>query len=123
MPSTQLPEVRQFDARYVAAALKASDFSRCSITIVGFGAMGQQYLNAARALGISRIRICSRTEGSLRILGDERNISSFSGGYQAIAGPAVESELAVVATPIPQLATAVRHLVLSGFRNILVENN
>ena len=110
MPSAQL-----------AAEIAAADFSGCAATIIGYGNMGSQYLKALRALGLRRIRVCSRSEGPLAELKNIDGVTPTAGGYSRFEGKALPGELAIVATPTADLIGATEHMAALGFRKIMIE--
>src|SRR5947207_1687572 len=79
--------------------LRNQPWKQARVTLIGHGPMGQDYLKAFEALGIGHIRVCCRTEDSLKSL-ENRQIERVSGGFQALPKCSDEAELAVVATKI-----------------------
>lgn len=106
----------------LAQEIASIDFSGFAVTVVGYGNMGKQYVKALRALGVKKIRVCSRSENSLKELKGIPDISVFSGGYQQFKEEILnEEELAIIATPTDELISAVYHLREIGFRHFLIE--
>lgn len=109
------------DSRALAEAISAADFSDCAATVVGYGHMGREYVKALRALGIRRIRVCSRSEEPLVELRGAAGVEVVSGGVERLEGLIKEGELGIVATPPPLLVSATERLVQLGFRRLLIE--
>lgn len=105
----------------LAAAIAACDFSCEAATVVGYGNMGKEYVKALRQLGVSRIRVCSRSAERLQELRSREGIELVAGGYEALACRPASGELAIVATPIPTLIAATDRLVELGFHRLLIE--
>lgn len=105
----------------LAEAIRAADCSRASVTVVGYGAMGRQYVRALQALGVSRLRVCSRSAGRLAPLGAIAGIETVAGGVERLACRPQAGELAVVATPIQLTVAAADRLAALGFRRLLLE--
>ena len=105
----------------LASAIAETDFSGCAAAIVGHGNMGRQYVEALRSLGVSQIRVCSRSEASLESLDQAPGITTKSGGYELLDWTPEPGELAIIATPTSELVPAAQHLASLGFRNILIE--
>ena len=59
-----------FDSCALTEAIEAADFGNCAVTVVGYGYMGREYVKAVRALGIRRIRVCSRSAEPMAELRD-----------------------------------------------------
>ena len=83
--------------------------------------MGRHYLQALQSLGVGQIRVCSQSEDSLESLRHVAGVTAKSGGYQLLDWTPSPSELAIIATPTSELASAADHLAKLGFRNILIE--
>ena len=109
------------DSAALAAAIAAADCSAASATVVGYGHMGRQYVRALRALGVSRIRVCSRSAGPLEALRGLAGVETAAGGAERLACRAESGELGIVATPIASLIESVERLVSLGFRRLLIE--
>jgi hypothetical protein len=101
--------------------IKASDFSNCSATVVGYGHMGRHYVKALQALGVSQIRVCSRSEGPLSLLKGSAGVQTFSGGFQQFQPKPFSNELAIITTPTADLIPAALHLRELGFDKFLIE--
>jgi glutamyl-tRNA reductase len=83
----------------LAAAITTSDFSDCAVTIVGYGTMGKQYVKALRALGVRRLRVCSRSAGPLKELRKTVGVEIVSGGVERLECHPQPGELGIIATP------------------------
>lgn len=105
----------------LAAAIRDVDWSRSAATVIGFGAMGRQYVKALQALGVTRIRVCSRSPGPLEALRGVAGIELIAGGIERLACTPQPGELAIVATPIPPAVAAAERLASLGFRRLLLE--
>ena len=105
----------------LASAIAAADFSGCAATVVGYGAMGTQYVKALQALGLHAIRVCSRSAGSLEALRGLEGIETLAGGFESLESFAQPDEVGIIATPIATLIPAVARLVSLGFRRLLIE--
>jgi hypothetical protein len=105
----------------LAARIEASDFSHASATVVGYGNMGREYVKALRALGVPRIRVCTRSVERLAELRGHHDIMTVAGGYRCLKGEPDKDELAIVAAPVADLIDATIHLVNCGYRRILIE--
>jgi hypothetical protein len=104
----------------IAAAIAAADFSRASVTVIGYGAMGAEYVKAVRALGVPRIRVCSRSTRGFEEL-RQAGIEAVDGGVDRLTWRGDDGELAIVVTPVASLVAATRRLLDLGFRRVLVE--
>jgi len=109
------------NAEELASKIRSTDFTDCSATVLGFGAMGRHYLKALQSLELERIRVCSRSQDSLDSLADQPNIKTVAGEFRSLDFAPVTGELAIVATPIAQLIPAAKHMADLGFKNILIE--
>lgn len=106
----------------LSAALAAEDLSKASATVIGCGGIGREFVRALRALGVERLTICSRSSGPLEALAREvAGLKTVAGGLDRLGPPTGPDELAIVATPIPQLAPVAEGLVALGYRRLLVE--
>lgn len=108
-------------AAELAAAIAAAECSNRAVTLIGHGGIGQHYLSALRALGIRRIRVCSRSADSVSTLRATDGVEIVTGGFAALGPPSQPEELAVIATPIGSLLAAAQHLASRGFRHLLIE--
>jgi predicted dehydrogenase len=115
---TQLPIVT---AQELAEQIRDFDFSDCSATIIGYGNMGKQYLNALQSLGIGQVIVCSRSQAPMEELVDVANVTILAGGFQELDVSTASKHLAIVATPTADLAPASMHLADLGFEKILIE--
>lgn len=103
-----------------AAAIRAQDFSGCAVTVVGYGGMGRQFVNALRALKVGRIRVCSSSAAPLEGLA-QSGVEVAAGGVERVAWRAAPEELGIIATPIRLLVPAAERLASLGFRRLLIE--
>ena len=117
----RVDEVQISPAADLAAAISATDFSRCSATVVGYGYMGKEYVKALRALGTGRIRVCSRSAGPLEELGSVDGVETAAGGVERIKWQPERDELGIVATRTASLAEASHQLATLGYRHLLIE--
>ncbi len=109
------------NAEELASKIKAVDFSDCSATILGYGAMGKHYLQALQSLNVGQIRVCSRSQEPLDSLANLPNIETVAGGFQSLDCVPAQGEVGIVATPIAELIPAAKHLADLGFKKILIE--
>lgn len=109
-----------YSSAALAATVSAQDFSGCASTVVGYGAMGRQFVNALRALNVGRIRVCSKSATALEEL-SSRGIEVTAGGVERLAWSARPAELGIIATPIAWLIPAAQRLASLGFRRLLIE--
>lgn len=109
------------DSGSLAAAIGAHDFSRCRATVVGYGAVGREYVKVLKKLGVAHIRVCSRRLEPLRALADAIDVETVAGGFEQLQDQPAPDELAIVSTPIGTLTAAAEHLVALGFRRLLIE--
>jgi len=105
----------------LAAKIAATDFSDCAVTVVGYGNMGRQYVKALRALGVKRIRVCSRSPGPLEELQGVAGLETVAGGFERLGFHPQPGDLAIVATPTLMLIATAEHLASLGFRRLLIE--
>lgn len=105
----------------LAAAIRVVDWSQAAATVVGFGNMGRQYVKALQTLGVSRIRICSRSAGPLEELRGLAQIEPVAGGIERFSCIPHPDELGIVAVPIPSAVAAAKRLASLGFRRLLIE--
>ena len=103
------------------AAISRCDFSERKATVIGYGSMGKHHVQGLEALGIQRIRVCSRSQNSLDQLKDNADVETLSGGFRQLDCNPEPGELGIVSTPRADLAPAARHLARLGFRHILIE--
>ena len=83
--------------------------------------MGKEFVKALQALHVPSIRICSRSESSMDVFKDFKEITCFSGGYEKFSTEARPGELAIIATPTHCLIAATRHLRKLGYKKFLIE--
>ena len=105
----------------LASAITKTDFSRQAATVIGYGAMGRQYVAALQALGVGLIRVCTTTKKDIEGLGSQSNIEEFSYGFEKLAICPKAGELGIIATPIALLNKASEYLIDLGFKKLLVE--
>ncbi len=82
----------------VAELISTVDFSSRPITLVGFGYMGRHFLDALKALGVGRIRICPRSDHA--IPEDPGKVQVVSGGFERLSQDAEPGELGIVSTTV-----------------------
>lgn len=109
------------DSAGIAAAISAADCSRSSATVVGYGFVGQQYVKALRALGVRRIRVCTRSAERVTPLRGDPDIELLTGGFEGMTTMSTPGELAIIGTPTAYLIEAVHKLCDLGFRRLLIE--
>lgn len=105
----------------LATAIAAVDYSTCAATVVGYGTMGKQYVKALQALGVARIRVCSRSAEPLQELEGVDGVETIAGGMAHLEGRALPGELGIIAAPTALLVIAAERLVSLGFRRLLIE--
>lgn len=105
----------------LAAAIARADRSRSAATVVGFGRMGRQYVAALQALGVGRLRVCSRSPQPLEALQGAKGVESLAGGFERLSCTPQPEELGIVATPTPSATAAAARLATLGFRRLLIE--
>lgn len=96
-------------------------FSKSSATVVGYGAMGREFVKALQVLNVASIQICSRSKPQFETVSGNSAVQTFVGGYQQFLQKARPGELAIVATPTADLIPAVRCLRGLGFKKFLIE--
>lgn len=105
----------------LANRIEATDFSGYAATVVGYGNMGRHYVQALDRLGVSRIRVCSRSPEPLEALRLVPNVTTASGGYREFREAPAPGEIAIVSAPTAELTNAARHFADLGFKRIMVE--
>jgi hypothetical protein len=110
-----------FSSKELAVAIAQADFSGYAATVIGYGNMGRQYVQALQCLGVAQIRVCSRSEAPLEPLKQVPGLTAKSGGYELLDWAPEPGELAIIATSISELVPAAHHLADLGFLNILIE--
>ena len=120
---TQLREKREGigSSAELVSQLRSVDLSAASVTLVGLGNMGKQYLSALEALSIRRIRVIGRSTESLEMLKERPEIVKISGGFEQASFKPDPEELGIIAVPTQLLMPAARHLASLGFRKLLIE--
>lgn len=104
----------------VASIISVGDFSDRPITLIGFGYMGHHFLDAFKALGVGRVRICTRSVPS-ELPKHSGEIEVISGGVDQLDRPPEIGELGIVATPTTVALEAAERLLQLGYRDILIE--
>lgn len=102
-------------------AISETDYRDFSVTVVGYGYMGKEYVKALRALGVRKIRVCSRSAEPLLALQDVSDVEVVSGGYDKLYEAPLPYEWGIVATPLHDLIGAAKHLVTLGYKKLLIE--
>ncbi|MBI4596919.1 MAG: Gfo/Idh/MocA family oxidoreductase [Candidatus Omnitrophica bacterium] len=105
----------------LAAALAATDLRGNTATVIGYGTMGQQFVQALRALHLRRVRVCSRSPQSIEPLKPLEGLEAISGGFEHLQCRPQPDELGIIATPTAFLAAAADRLAALGFRRLLIE--
>jgi predicted dehydrogenase len=108
-------------AAELTARIRRLDASAASATVVGYGNMGRKFVAALRALGVPRIRVCSRSVQPLEELRGVAGVETLAGGLASGDWTASPEELAIVATPTDTLVEVSRELLRRGFRRLLIE--
>jgi len=121
MTPLQAEQTRLLSSAELAAAIAAVDYSTCAATVVGYGTMGKQYVNALRVLGVRRVRVCSRSAGTLQELQGVTGVETVAGGFERLGWHALPGELGIIATPTASLVAATERLVSVGFQHLLIE--
>lgn len=109
------------DSAGLAAALAQTNCLSHTVTVVGYGNMGKQYIKALQALEVARVRVISRSEASLVELHGVANISTHAGGFASFDTSPTNGEVGIIATPTADLVAAADHLVALGYRHLLIE--
>ena len=109
------------DSATIAAAIKGVNFSRHAATVLGYGHMGPEFVNALRALKIPDIRICSHPSPALERLQGQPGITIYPRDIREFDAKPRANEVAFIALPIPILIDAARKLVSLGYRELLIE--
>lgn len=104
----------------LAASIRTQDLAGCAATVVGYGGMGRQFVNALQALQVGRIRVCSRSAASLEGLA-ERGIEATAGGIERLEAREGPEELGILAVPFHLLIPAAKRLMALGYRRLLIE--
>jgi hypothetical protein len=101
--------------------MAAASFADSAVTVVGFGTMGRHYVKALHALGVRRLRVCSRSAGRMEELRGLPGLTTVAGGIERLECRPHADELGIVATPTPFLVPAAERLAALGFRKLLIE--
>ncbi len=105
----------------VKAAIGRGRYADQAVTVVGYGNMGRQFVQALRRLGVDTIRVCSRSgERMTRELSGVEGVECIAGGFERLSAISPR-ELAIIATPTLTLLAATRHLAEIGCRRLLIE--
>ena len=105
----------------LADAIAGLDLRACCATVVGYGSMGRQYVEALRRLGVGRIRVVSRSAAAMEPLRDLAGVETISGGLAQLTNRAEPGELAIVAAPMSLLSESAKQLAALGYRSVLIE--
>jgi len=119
--STTLEMGAPLFAAQLKDVLASIDGSDCVATVIGYGTMGKQYVKALRALGVGRIRVCSRAAEPLAELHGVHGIETRAGGIEHCSQRAEVNEIGILATPTASLHAAAERLIALGFRHLLIE--
>lgn len=104
------------------AAIASEDFSTAVATVIGCGLTGREHVRALKALGLNRIIVYSPSAGPLEALPREvPGVRTVAGDLDQLGGAAERDELAIVVTPILQLAPVADSLAQLGYRRLLIE--
>ncbi|MBQ26689.1 MAG: hypothetical protein CMH81_00890 [Nitrospiraceae bacterium] len=112
---------RALSSSELVESINAIDFSDREATVIGYGGMGKEYVKALRSLGVRRIRVCSRSKGSLPDLHGTEDIETVVGGVEKLRCSPRPNELGIVCTPMESLVNVADLLVALGFRHLLIE--
>ena len=105
----------------LASTIASQRLASCAVTVIGYGVMGRHYVAALRALGVSTIRVCSRSPQPLEALRNSPDVQILAGGFEALDVRSQPEELAIIAAPTHLLGKVARHLAALGFRRLLIE--
>lgn len=109
-------------AAALAELVRGVDGSRATATVLGYGGMGRQYVEALRALGLRAMRVWSRTAERLAPLAGEAGIETVVGSIDDWRlAPRAADELIIIALPYPLLVPAAERATGAGFRRLLIE--
>lgn len=108
-------------AAALADAIRATDFSGCSATVVGYGNMGRQFVAGLQQLGVKRIRVCSHPSPELERLRDKNGMTIYAAKVETLQVAPDPNELGIIALPIASLAGGAKHLASLGYRKLLIE--
>lgn len=112
---------RMVSSEDLAGAIGLVDFSGCSATVIGFGNMGKQYVDALKVLGVTNIRVCARSKRGLHELENIKDIEVIPSSFENLEIKPRYKEVCIVATPIESLASCAIKLAHLGFDNLLIE--
>ena len=115
------PTLARRGAVALREAIRMVDASTRAATVVGYGAMGREYVKALRALNVGTVRVVSRSAEPLLDLNGVPGVATIAGGYRQLTAQAADEEVGIVATPIEELMAAAEHLIACGFRRLLIE--
>lgn len=116
-----IQERQAISSAELAAEIAAAGFSGCAATVVGYGTMGRHHVKALQALGVRRIRVCSRSAQPLEELAASPSVKTVAGGVEQLDGCVEPDELGIIAVPTGSLVAATERLVTLGFRRLLIE--
>jgi predicted dehydrogenase len=91
-----------------------------SVVLLGAGPMAIDYARVLKALGINYVCV-GRGAASAQAFCEATGVNAITGGLDQVPAPKSKDAAAIVAVPIPRLATATRRLLTMGYRRILVE--
>jgi hypothetical protein len=101
--------------------IQNTDFSDRAATVVGYGNIGKQHVQALRALGVGRIRVCSQSAVPMEELNGVEGVETVIGGFENMDRSPHPQELGVIATRTKLLVPAAERLAALGFHNLLIE--
>jgi predicted dehydrogenase len=109
------------DAAGLASRLRAAGWSKAGATVVGYGFMGRHYVEALRALGLGRIRVCSRSAARLAPLDGVQGIETVAAAAEQLSCEPAPGELGIISTPTEALVSSAERMSALGFRRLLIE--
>ena len=105
----------------LAETITKGDFSDHTVTVVGYGNMGRQYVEALQRLKVGKIVVCSRSPEPLNELKNVSAVEVIGDGLEGLFGRVSEKELVVVSTPPDVLVSVSEELLNFGYRRMLIE--
>lgn len=108
------------DSAGIAGLIKKTDFNKNSVTLIGYGPMGQAYHKALTNLGAGSLTICARRPETLASI-KEPTVRTVAGGFEKLSKENAADDLAVIAVPVTDLVPAVEWCLKLGYKNILCE--
>lgn len=98
------------------------DFSHARVLLVGAGAIGREYCNAFKAMGIQQVTVISRTKETAAKCSKDFGFEAYGGGFEkALNDLKFPFDLVIVSVPIELLSRAASFVLERGNYNILVE--